>query len=98
MSDFQPLILIYNHEIDIIEEPSDLENLLYGMSEIQQKDVVLLDKTENYKTLNNVPLPALSSSELATLVKHYLAKEGQCCLAKIDHLTPAQAFDLLAIN
>ncbi|KTF12166.1 hypothetical protein [Pseudoalteromonas sp. H105] len=98
MSNFQPLILIYNQEIDIIEEPSDLENLLYGMSETQQKDVVLLDKTASYRTLKNIPLPALSSRELATLVKHYLAKEGQCCLAKIDHITPAQAFDLLAIN
>lgn len=98
MSQFDPLILIYNHEIDIIGEPSDLENLLYGMSESQQKEVILLDKKARYKTLKNTPSQALSSSDLATLVKHYLAKEGQCCLAKIDHLTPAQAFDLLAID
>jgi len=98
MSHFQPLILIYNQEIDIIEQPSDLENLLYGISKNQQEEVVLLDKKTGYKKLNNTPSQALSSSELAILVKEYLAKEGQCCLAKIDHLTPAQAFDLLAID
>lgn len=98
MSDFQPLLLIYNHEIDIIEQASDINELLYSMGEKQKETVVLLGKNTGYTTLAGNQAEALSGEELAELVKQYLAKEGQCCLGKIATLTPAQAFTLLAID
>ncbi|MFY8328738.1 DUF4144 family protein [Pseudoalteromonas sp. ZZD1] len=98
MSDFQPQLLIYNDEIDIIEHESDINDLLYSVDDKQKETVVLLDKKRGYLTLAGRQAKERSSEELAELVKNYLVKEGQCCLGKIDTLTPAQAFTLLAID
>lgn len=98
MSDFQPLLLIYDDEIDIIKHANDINELLYGMGEKQKETVVLLGKNTGYTNLSGHQTKALSNEELAELIKHYLAKEGQCCLDKIATLTPAQAFTLLAID
>ncbi|MCQ8879549.1 DUF4144 domain-containing protein [Pseudoalteromonas shioyasakiensis] len=93
-----PIIIIYNGELDLIEQACDIDSALYGFNQQQKDEIIMLDKVHGYQTLSGVQTPPLNAKELAYLVKDYLAKEGQCCLGKIDSLTPAQAFTLLAID
>ncbi|MCK8127876.1 hypothetical protein CWB77_08530 [Pseudoalteromonas sp. S1610] len=96
MSISYPLIIIYNNEIELLEHADELHDFIYTMDVNEQKNVVILDKVSGYQGLNGDAHNALSAIQLAQLVKEYLAKEGQCCLSKIEQLTPDQAFMLLA--
>lgn len=96
MSISYPQIIIYNNEIELIEHANDLQDFIYTMEASEQQKVIILDKISGYQSLSGHSLTALSASQLAELVKEYLAKEGQCCLSKIEQLTPDQAFRLLA--
>lgn len=93
-----PKIIIYNEEIEIVHQQSDVDCFLYGIREGEQKNVRVLEADGTYHTLLGKACQPLSADELGLYVKHYLANEGQCCLSKIQQLSPQQAFDLLAIN
>ncbi len=96
MSISYPQIIIYNDEIELMEHANDLQDFIYTMEASEQQKVIILDKISGYQGLNGDAHKALSAIQLAQLVKEYLAKEGHCCLSKIEQLTPEQAFRLLA--
>ncbi|MBH0072720.1 hypothetical protein I6E78_12145 [Pseudoalteromonas sp. NZS127] len=93
-----PKIIIYNNEIELAEQPDEVDDFIYAMDELHKSRVIILDSKYSYTTLSGEPKTAISAIELANLVKGYLLKEGQCCLSKIKQLTPEQAFALLIID
>ena len=93
-----PKIIIYNEEIELATQPSDVADFLYGMTKDTHAYVTVLDNDGSYHTLDGEPCQALSSAVLTQYVKQYLANEGHCCLSKLEQLTPQQAFNLLVID
>ncbi|MGO2010629.1 DUF4144 family protein [Pseudoalteromonas sp.] len=93
-----PQFIIFNNELEVAKSEKERADLLYGLNDLEQQSVVILNYQQQYTQLNNKPCNAISAKELADLVKDYLHKEGHCCLAKIDSLTPEQAFALVALN
>lgn len=91
-----PQIIIYNEEIEVIENTQDFQYFIHSMSATEQQKIVILNQMFEYQNINGESLTPLSANQLAQLVKEYLAKEGHCCLSKIQQLTPSQAFMLLA--
>ncbi|MBE0377809.1 DUF4144 family protein [Pseudoalteromonas prydzensis] len=93
-----PKIIIYNEEIELATQASDIDDFLYGMSKDALAHVTMLDNDGSYHTLDGEPCQALCSEQLTHYVKQYLANEGHCCLSKIEQLTAQQAFNLLVID
>lgn len=98
MSISYPQIIIYNEEIEVIENTQDFQYFIHSMSATEQQKVAILNQVFEYKNINGESLTPLSANQLAQLVKEYLAKEGHCCLSKISSLTPEQAFNLVNLS
>lgn len=93
-----PYILFSNNELEVIYTQQDHDDFLHSLNAEQQQNCIILNNRSEYVDLAfNVIVP-LSSDELAQRITQYLAQEGHCCLTKISHLTPSQAFDLLEIK
>lgn len=90
-----PKIIIYNEEIEVVEQPTEVDDFLYGMNKNELLQIRVLERDGNYHTLDGTPCQALSREKLTQYVKQYLANEGHCCLSKIEQLTTQQAFNLL---
>lgn len=90
-----PQIIIYNEEIEVIENTQDFQYFIHSISATEQQKIVILNQMFEYQNINGESLTPLSANQLAQLVKEYLAKEGHCCLSKISSLTPEQAFNLV---
>ncbi|GAB0109907.1 hypothetical protein [Pseudoalteromonas distincta] len=95
MTSTYPKIIISNNEIELIEHANDLYDFTYNLDEQQKFKVIVLDMFAGYQSLSGEEKKPLKEAELGHLVKVHLAKEGQCCLDKINNLTPEQAFKLL---
>lgn len=95
---FFPQLVIVNNELEVAENTQERADLLYGLSKLELQEVVILNHQHQYTHFNNTPCDAIAANKLAELVKDYLHKEGHCCLSKIDTLTPAQAFALVALD
>lgn len=93
-----PQLIIFDNELEVAENQKERADLLYSLNELELKSVIILNYQLQYTQLNNKPCNAISAKELADLVKDYLHKEGHCCLAKIDSLTPKQAFALITLD
>ncbi len=93
-----PQLIIFNDELELADNDKERADLLYGLSNLELQEVVILNHHHQYTYFNNNSCDAITATKLAELVKSYLHKEGHCCLAKIDTLTPAQAFALVAID
>ncbi len=91
-----PKIIFSAHEIALVEDEADIESFVYGLSEEQQQEAILLLTTGQYVNLQGESVKALTEVELANRVTEYLAQEGVCCLSKVTRLTPTQAFAMLA--
>lgn len=91
-----PKIIFSAHEIALVEDEADIESFVYGLSEEQQQEAILLLTTGQYVNLQGESVKALTDVELANRVTEYLAQEGVCCLSKVTRLTPPQAFAMLA--
>ena len=91
-----PKIIFSDHELALVEDAADIESFVYGLSEEQQQEAILLLATGQYVNLQGESVKALTDVELANRVTEYLAQEGVCCLSKVTRLTPPQAFAMLA--
>ncbi|WP_217875766.1 DUF4144 domain-containing protein [Pseudoalteromonas shioyasakiensis] len=91
-----PKIFFSDHELALVEDEADIESFLYGLSEEQQHEAMLLLATGQYVNLQGESVKALTDVELANKVTEHLAQEGVCCLSKVIRLTPTQAFAMLA--
>jgi len=91
-----PKIIFSDHELALVEDEADIESFLYGLSEKQQHEAMLLLATGQYVNLQGESVKALTDEELANKVTEHLAQEGVCCLSKVTKLTPPQAFAMLA--
>ena len=90
-----PKIIFSDHELALVEDEADIESFVYGLSEEQQQEAILLLTTGQYVNLQGESVKALTDVELANRVTEYLAQEGVCCLSKVTRLTPPQAFAML---
>ncbi len=90
-----PKIIFSDHELALVEDEADIESFVYGLSEEQQQEAILLLTTGLYVNLQGESAKALTDVELANRVTEYLAQEGVCCLSKVTRLTSAQAFAML---
>ena len=91
-----PKIIFSDHELALVEDEADIESFVYGLSEEQQQEAILLLTTGLYVNLQGESVKALTDVELANRVTEYLAQEGVCWLSKVTKLTPTQAFAMLA--
>ncbi|MEI8644493.1 hypothetical protein P4S60_02305 [Pseudoalteromonas sp. Hal040] len=91
-----PKIILSDHELALVEDAADIESFVYGLSEEQQQEAILLLATGQYVNLQGKNVKALTDVELANKVTAHLAQEGVCCLSKVIRLTPTQAFAMLA--
>ena len=91
-----PKIIFTDHELALVEDEADIESFVYGLSEEQQQEAILLLTTGLYVNLQGESVKALTDVELANKVTEHLAQEGVCCLSKVTKLTPTQAFAMLA--
>ncbi len=91
-----PKIIFSDHELALVEDAADIESFVYGLSEEQQQEAILLLATGQYVNLQGESVKALTDIELANRVTEHLAQEGVCCLSKVTRLTPTQAFAMLA--
>lgn len=91
-----PKIIFSDHELALVENKADIESFVYGFSEVQQQEAILLLATGLYVNLQGESVKALTDVELAAKVTAHLAQEGVCCLSKVTRLTPTQAFTMLA--
>ena len=90
-----PKIIFTDHELALVEDEADIESFVYGLSEEQRQEAILLLTTGLYVNLQGESVKALTDIELANRVTEHLAKEGVCCLSKVTKLTPTQAFAML---
>lgn len=93
-----PQLVIVDNELDIAADPQQQSDLLFHLGKEQLNDVLLLTSQFKYVNLAGEIQPPATPQQLASWVTAYLEQEGHCCLAKINELTPAQAFQLLAID
>ncbi|WP_462165863.1 DUF4144 family protein [Pseudoalteromonas sp. GB43] len=91
-----PKIIFSDHELALVEDEADIESFVYGLSEEQQQEAILLLTTGLYVNLQGESVKALTDVELANKVTEHLTQEGVCCLSKVTKLTPTQAFAMLA--
>jgi len=91
-----PKIIFTDHELALVEDEADIESFVYGLSEEQRQEAILLLTTGLYVNLQGESVKALTDVELANKVTEHLAQEGVCCLSKVTKLTPTQAFAMLA--
>lgn len=97
MNSTYPKIIIFDNDIELIEQIDELHNYVYNLDEKQRGKVIILDRLNGYKTLEGKIHTPIDATTLGSLVKVYLAKEGHCCLSKITTLTVEQAFNLLEL-
>jgi hypothetical protein len=96
LNQFPQLVIVYN-ELEIAHNQQEREEHLHSVALSDLADVVVLNKSGHYLTLENTPCEPLSTAQLALLVTSYLLNEGHCCLSKITALTVDQAFNLLEL-
>ena len=66
-----PKIIFSAHEIALVEDEADIESFVYGLSEEQQQEAILLLTTGQYVNLQGESVKALTDVELANRVTEY---------------------------
>ena len=79
-----PKIIFTDHELALVEDEADIESFLYGLSEEQQQETMLLLATGQYVNLQGESVKALTDVELANKVTEHLTQKGVCCLSKVN--------------